>query len=220
MDQRWQSAFATGYERLSAWADLLDKINVFPVADADTGSNLMISLAPLHRADAGTDAIANRLLASALGNSGNIACGFFTAFIAENPSNGFTAAVKAGRDRAWQAVADPKPGTMLTVFDELPAHFAIATGNPWGVTYSALMKKLEQAVHTTARTLPELAKAGVVDAGALGIYLFMEGFFAHLADRVGEVRGPIAQPGVVAQIFFDVAAGPARRHSRSPAPTR
>ena len=188
MDRQLQSAFTAGYERLSAWADLLDRINVFPVADADTGSNLRISLAPLHRLDGGTDVTVKRLLASASGNSGNIACGFFTAFIAENPSKDFFMAAKAGRDRAWQAVADPKPGTMLTVFDELPAHFAVATGNPWGATYSALMKKLEQAVHTTAQTLPEMEKAGVVDAGALGIYLFMEGFFARLADRVDEFR--------------------------------
>lgn len=188
MDRRWQSAFATGYERLSAWADLLDKINVFPVADADTGSNLMISLAPLHRADAGTDVLVNRLLASALGNSGNIACGFFTGFIAENPSANFPAAVKAGRDRAWQALADPKPGTMLTVFDSLLKHCAEANGDAFVEAYPVLMGALEKAVHSTSMTLPQLKAAGVVDAGALGVYLFLEGFFAHLAGLVDEFR--------------------------------
>lgn len=192
MDQRWQSAFATGYERLSAWADLLDKINVFPVADADTGSNLMISLAPLHRADAGTDAIVNRLLASALGNSGNIACGFFTAFIAENPSNGFSAAVKAGRDRAWQALADPKPGTMLTVFDSLLKHCTGVNGDTFAEAYPVIMGELEKAVDSTSNTLPQLKAAGVVDAGALGVYLFLEGFFAQLAGLLDEVR-PITE---------------------------
>jgi len=42
-------AFVSGIERLSAWADLLDQINVFPVADSDTGRNLVMSLSPLRR---------------------------------------------------------------------------------------------------------------------------------------------------------------------------
>ena len=47
MDVSLRTAFATGYERMAAWADLLDDINLYPVADADTGRNLRISLAPL-----------------------------------------------------------------------------------------------------------------------------------------------------------------------------
>ena len=132
MDSLMQGAFATGYERLAAWADLLDEINVFPVADADTGRNLMISLAPLHRMDASAETTVRKLLLSATGNSGNIASGFFAGFVAENPSTDIYQATRAGRDRAWQALADPKPGTMLTVFDELLNHLDKCVFSPFG----------------------------------------------------------------------------------------
>jgi DegV family protein with EDD domain len=192
MDLSLQSAFATGYERLSAWADLLDTINVFPVADADTGSNLMISLAPLHRMDSSTDTTVRKLLVSALGNSGNIASGFFTGFVAEDPLRDIYQATKTGRDRAWQALADPKPGTMLTVFDELLNHVEHLSSDQLAATYPALIERLENAVHSTSETLPALKAAGVVDAGALGIFLFMEGFFGHLAGRKDMFR-PITE---------------------------
>ncbi len=72
MDAGLKTAFTAGYERVCAWADLLDQINVFPVADADTGRNLVISLAPLHGIDSDIDSIVRQLLMSATGNSGNI----------------------------------------------------------------------------------------------------------------------------------------------------
>ena len=192
MDLNLQRAFATGYERLSAWADLLDTINVFPVADADTGSNLMISLAPLHRMDSSADMTVRKLLVSALGNSGNIASGFFTGFVSQDPLRDFYQAIKRGRDKAWQALADPKPGTMLSVFDELLDHVAHRPLDQLADTYPALMERLENAVQSTSETLPALKAAGVVDAGALGIFLFMEGFFGHLAGRTDVFR-PITE---------------------------
>ena len=68
-------SFAAGYGCLAAWADLLDRINVFPVADGDTGTNLRISLAPLRDCEQ-AGAITLELLARcAAGNSGN--CGGF-----------------------------------------------------------------------------------------------------------------------------------------------
>ncbi|PID73096.1 MAG: hypothetical protein CSB33_05540 [Desulfobacterales bacterium] len=47
MREIFQSAFSAGYELMAAWSDLLDEINLYPVADADTGTNLRLSLAPL-----------------------------------------------------------------------------------------------------------------------------------------------------------------------------
>ena len=52
----FREGFAAGYECLAAWADLLDRINVFPVADGDTGANLRISLAPLRDCKADREA--------------------------------------------------------------------------------------------------------------------------------------------------------------------
>jgi len=104
MDPQLRAALTSGYERLSAWSDLLDQINVFPVADADTGRNLMISLAPLHRSEAPTETVLCRLLVSATGNSGNIAACFFAGFVAENPSKtstGPSKSVESGRGRRF-----------------------------------------------------------------------------------------------------------------------
>ena len=72
-----RSAFASGYENMSAWADLLDRINVFPVADGDTGANLRISLTPLRDYEADKTQTLNLLARCAIGNSGNIAAAFF-----------------------------------------------------------------------------------------------------------------------------------------------
>ena len=192
MDPQLRAALTTGYERLSAWSDLLDQINVFPVADADTGRNLMISLAPLHRSEAPTETILNRLLVSATGNSGNIAACFFAGFVAENPSKNLHRAIKIGRERAWQAISDPKPGTILTVFDTLLTTIESASAEPLTAAYPALIERLEESVHSTAETLPELKAAGVVDAGALGMFIFMEGFFSRLAGGENGFR-PITE---------------------------
>lgn len=188
MDPQLRAALTSGYERLSAWSDLLDQINVFPVADADTGRNLIISLAPLHRSEAPTETILRRLLVSATGNSGNIAACFFAGFVAEYPSKDLCRAIKVGRDRAWQAISDPKPGTILTVFDTLLLTLESAPAEPLTATYSSLIDRLEESVHSTAETLPELKAAGVVDAGALGMFIFMEVFFSRLAGAENGFR--------------------------------
>ncbi|HEB68436.1 MAG TPA: DAK2 domain-containing protein, partial [Desulfobulbus sp.] len=121
VDGDLQQAFAGGYESLAVWSDLLDRINVFPVADGDTGTNLRISLAPLLDLEAGRQLTVARLGCSAIGNSGNIAAAFFREFVrAEGPEN-LAVQAETGWDRAWQAVADPRSGTMLSIFEVLAA---------------------------------------------------------------------------------------------------
>ncbi|MFZ0131832.1 MAG: DegV family protein, partial [Desulfobacterales bacterium] len=180
MDSRLQTALTTGYERLSAWSALLDQINVFPVADADTGRNLRISLAPLYRSQAPAETVLGRLLTSATGNSGNIAACFFAGFLAADPLKDLPRAIKTGKERAWQAITDPQPGTMLTVFDALLAAVESAPAETRAGSCPGLIERLEAAVHSTSETLPALKAAGVVDAGALGMFLFMEGYFSRM----------------------------------------
>ncbi len=186
------TAFSAGYERLSAWAELLDQINVYPVADADTGRNLMISLAPLRDMKGDDKTTPHRLLMSATGNSGNIANCFFSEFIANNPAENIPQAAKAGRDRAWQAILDPQPGTMLTVLDSLTEQLENTLVKNLTDIFPTLIETLQASVHATAQGLPVLQAAGVVDSGALGIYIFMEGFFAQLTNRQGGLR-PITE---------------------------
>jgi len=179
-----ESAFAAGYASLSAWSDLLDRINVFPVADADTGANLRISLSPLRACDQDPKQTAERIIRSATGNSGNIAAAFFSALLGATSVDDLAQRADEGYRRARQAVADPKDGTMLTVFDTLSEVLArcppIATAS--GET---ILAALCQTVLTTAETLDDCRSAGVVDAGALGMYVFFDGFFRTLTEMKG-----------------------------------
>lgn len=181
METPFAQAGLKGFERIAAWADLLDEINVFPVADGDTGRNLVASLSPLRQANLDRDRLTRELLLSARGNAGNIAARFFSGFLLADSAGSLAGAVRQGRDRAWQAVKEPKPGTMLTVFDALAAvveEGAVAFDGPWR---EMAMKRLEEAVLSTPEMLPKLRAAGVVDAGALGIFIFLDGFFSVMA---------------------------------------
>lgn len=176
-------AFAAGVDRVSAWADLLDSINVFPVADGDTGRNLVISLQPLKRSMESREELIEALLMSARGNSGNIAAQFFSAFVLIESLRDLKEIAEQGRNLAWKAVTEPKSGTMLSVFDAL----AEALGSHDMVSNPERMEQvldiLEGVVVDTSRQLKELATAGVVDAGALGMFIFFDGFFNVLLDR-------------------------------------
>jgi DegV family protein with EDD domain len=77
---------------------------------------------------------------------------------------------------------------MLTVFDELLNQLENLSSDPLAATFPALIGQLEKAVHSTSETLPALKAAGVVDSGALGMFVFMEGFFSRLAGRADVFR--------------------------------
>lgn len=192
MNQKLRDAFVCGYERLVSWADLLDQINVFPVADSDTGCNLRISLAPLREFNGNHENTIRSLLVSAIGNSGNIAASFFSGFLLANSSEDLLRSAKDGRDKAWQAIGDPKPGTILTVFDELTRTLESGPVAQNRESVSKLIDNLQGAVWSTSELLPELKRAGVIDAGALGMFIYMEGFFMRLVWQTDTFR-PITE---------------------------
>jgi len=187
MEEVLQKSFIAGLERLIAWADLLDSINVFPVADGDTGRNLSISLTPLRNAGHPKEIIIHQLLLSARGNSGNIASQFFSSFCAAERLSDLADRAKEGTAKAWQAVSNPRPGTMLSVFDAL-VDVLPREINPDKQTVDNIIGSIEKAVHETYEQLPRLQEAGVVDAGALGMYIFFEGFFYTLAGISDDCR--------------------------------
>jgi len=180
MDKALPEAFAAGVERVAAWADLIDSINVYPVADGDTGRNLFVSLTPLLNCRQEKATIIRQLLLSARGNSGNIAARFFSAFCrCDAVENLYSCALEGGK-RAWTAVNDPQPGTMLNVFDALTESLESRPASLDQEAINSIIHRLEKSVHDTCEKLPKLKKAGVVDAGALGLYIFFEGFFQAL----------------------------------------
>ncbi len=182
---RLAEGFAAGYACLSAWADLLDRINVFPVADGDTGANLRISLAPLRTCGQDQAMTANQMVRCATGNSGNIAAAFFSGLLAAQSVDDLAPRAAEGGLKARRAVADPQEGTMLSVFDslsEILARCAPLTAS----SCETILTALQQTVLTTAQTLPDCRSAGVVDAGALGMYVFFDGFFRSVTGQGGK----------------------------------
>lgn len=196
--QKITTALAVGYERIVAWADLLDQVNVFPVHDSDTGKNLKISLAPFKQINPGGgadktssggsfDKLINKLSMSAVGNSGNIAAAFFSGFLSHPLPAFLPTAAGRGLNMAMNAVADPRHGTMLDLFERQARFFddRACDGQLQKTSFDTneLTEVLRQSVAQSMTRLPALQQAGVVDAGALGMFLFLEGFFKALEDR-------------------------------------
>lgn len=190
-----RAALAQGGAAVAAWAEVLDRINVFPVADGDTGRNLVLSLAPLRDAHAQEEALLERLLLSARGNSGNIGCAFVRALLDAKAGASLGERCVAGAARAREAVAHPQPGTMLTVLDTL------AEETQAGLDASRvpeILQHLTRVVHLTRSAQASLRQAGVVDSGALGMLVFLEGalrsFFALAdEDRLAASFGALAR---------------------------
>jgi DegV family protein with EDD domain len=182
MNQDITKAFQTGYERLATWADLIDSINVFPVADGDTGRNLVLSLAPVrHMNQKDPREVTDSLLMSARGMSGNITTRFLSAFLHACRLNDLLRMAVLGRDQAWQAVDNPKPGTVLSVFDALCEALEAYSWDHDSRWTDKVILHLERTVSDTSEQLSELKAAGVVDSGALGMFIFFDGFFSSLS---------------------------------------
>ena len=182
-----RSALAAGCACTAAWAEVLDRINVFPVPDGDTGRNLVLSLSPLRDLSASDATIAERLLLSARGNSGNIACAFVRALLDGAGGENLAARCVRGAARARTAVAIPQPGTMLTVLDALAG--AAENGLP-AASVPGLLAQLAQVVRETTSVQELLRRSGVVDSGALGMLVFLDGLlrtYHGLDEAAGEL---------------------------------
>lgn len=190
---RLHRALVAGISRVLESADELNRINVFPVADADTGTNLAATLQAVLEATednpnphAGTllGIVAEAALDGARGNSGAIFAQFLQGLYegvgdrVRLTGEHFSAAVREGADSAREALAQPREGTILTVISAYAR--ALAEAVKGGVRdIESLMahglKRARQALAQTRHQLPELERAGVVDAGALGFVAFLEG---------------------------------------------
>lgn len=186
MSRRFDTALQVGAGRVAGWADLLDQINVFPVSDGDTGRNLVLTFSPLLRSDGDCHNLGERVLLSARGNSGNIAAQFLSGFLEATERADLPLAVARGRDLAWQAVPNPRAGTMLSFFDALSEALDNSTSLAGPAFPSQIIGQLSSAVLATTDQLPELRQGNVVDSGALGMLLFFDGFLRTLAGQEDE----------------------------------
>jgi hypothetical protein len=189
----------------STWLDLhvseVNDLNVFPVPDGDTGTNMSMTMhAALDEVDGPSDQsvsalagiMANGALMGARGNSGVILSQIFRGFARGIDGHkdvidalGFAQALEEGAATAYQGVMKPVEGTILTVIREA-AETAVAVASP-DTDIEHLMHQTVSSAHTSlARTpslLPVLAEAGVVDAGGQGLVFILEGFLRFLRGQ-------------------------------------
>ena len=179
----FMNALALGYERIVAWADILDRINVYPVPDGDTGRNLAITLGACRNINGNPDSLSREILLSARGNSGNIAAGFLAGFLTCKDLSSLPVSAEAGRNLAYQAVPNPQQGTMISLFDTLVTSLKRTPPEETGIWVESIIHDMEETVRNTREQLLELREAGVVDAGALGMLVFFDPLLNTLAGR-------------------------------------
>jgi DAK2 domain fusion protein YloV len=180
----------------SAWlarnADALNSLNVFPVPDGDTGTNMALTMqaaikqvasSPSHSAAEIIAGISHGALMGARGNSGVILSQIWRGFAegiggkerisARDFADGLTAATTT----AYRAVLKPVEGTILTVMRETAdgAKVAASTLNSYSYVLSETVKASKASVVRTPTLLAKLREAGVVDAGGQGLYVLLDG---------------------------------------------
>jgi DAK2 domain fusion protein YloV len=193
-------AFGAAVDNLAAHVDEVNALNVFPVPDGDTGSNMVATVkAALAEAEAVPDPTADRIaqaisfgaLMGARGNSGVIASQIFRgmaeALGGKHYFNGpdLAHALTQGTATAYKAVAKPVEGTILTVIRESAAAAVVAAekGGDLEDVLTAAVEGAHEAVAKTPSMLAVLRDAGVVDAGGQGLYRLMQGTLQYLVSR-------------------------------------
>ena len=222
--------FSEATALLSANVDAVNALNVFPVPDGDTGTNMHLTMkAVVEEAASVTStsaadvasAMARGALMGARGNSGVILSQFFKGLASglENTAvldgQRLAAALELGREQAYKAVVQPVEGTILTVISTA-ARAARSTAGSGG----SLIEVLEsvsvasrESVALTPTMLPVLRQAGVVDAGGHGLAIILEGLRRSAAgDKSPPTEIPPPDPvgvdeheGIVSTDFLQAA---------------
>lgn len=205
-----RNAVISGANHIENHRKEVDALNVFPVPDGDTGTNMSMTIGAAKRelqvlgeADVATVAkkTAGALLRGARGNSGVI-----LSLIFRGVSKGLkgletadgvqlAAAFQMGSESAYKAVMKPTEGTILTVI-RLAAAAAVASGETdCKKVLEILCDAAEKALAETPEMLPVLKEAGVVDAGGRGLLYILEGMRSYLLDGILiETDGAQAEP--------------------------
>ena len=197
---RLTKLFIAASRWLSKYADVLNDLNVYPVPDGDTGTNMSMTLQSVENALIGlqsepnmeelVDIISEAVLLGARGNSGTILSQIIQGFldaVRDKEEIDIEAAAKAfvsAKERAYKAVSQPVEGTILTVIRKV-SEAAMAYDGPKDdfIPFLVNLKNAAaDAVEDTPNLLPKLKEAGVVDAGGKGIFYVLEGFEKSVTD--------------------------------------
>lgn len=198
-------AFLAGAQGLEAKKEWINELNVFPVPDGDTGTNMTmtimsaakeVSLLENPTIDELGKAISSGSLRGARGNSGVILSQIFRGFVKSIKGNSeldvtvLGNAVGHAAETAYKAVMKPKEGTILTVADAgaQKARELLIEGEMTDVAEfcDAVVQSMEEALLQTPELLPVLKQAGVVDSGGEGLMTFIRGALDALHGRTAD----------------------------------
>ncbi|HEX7363845.1 MAG TPA: DAK2 domain-containing protein [Dehalococcoidia bacterium] len=204
--QEFKDMFAAGSSWLEKTVPDINAINVFPVPDGDTGTNMFLTMrSVMEEADRVSDnsvasvakAMAQGALMGARGNSGVILSQFFRGLAKglddKETINGsdFAAALAEASRAAYKGLSQPVEGTMLTVIKDaskVAEEVAKTDGDNLTKVAEAAVNEARDSVSRTPNLLPVLREAGVVDAGGQGIYVLLEGVLRYLEGSAEEMR--------------------------------
>lgn len=200
----------------------VDALNVFPVPDGDTGTNMSLTIQSAVKELNGSasnnwmevcDRVSKGALRGARGNSGVILSQIFrgicTVLREAKPdvdTKTFAKAMESGTKVAYNAVAIPKEGTILTVV-RMMSEFAVKSAGKmkdFEVFLPAVIEEGDRALAQTPELLPVLKKAGVVDSGGVGLMTIMRGFLAALMgdEIVSEIQTEAASNAASGEADF------------------
>jgi len=184
------------YERIEEKKEEINKINVFPVPDQDTGTNLAKTLEGIKKEIEGKEfkdleeiskVALDGALISAQGNAGVIYTGFLAGFLPKLNKNPVDAkklaeAFEEGRKRAWKSMANPKGGTILDVIDAAAETFKKEAEKEKDIVkiFEKVIEKAKEALLATREKMEIFKKANVVDAGGLGFLMILESYLDAL----------------------------------------
>ena len=192
-------------QKLNQRAEFINSLNVFPVPDGDTGTNMSLSMASgakYEREETSTQvgdlasALAKGLLMGARGNSGVILSQIFRGFSknvagkATLDANDLAEAFAAGAQTAYKAVMKPTEGTILTVIREAAGAGKKAAKSTDDIceVMTKVVDAAEAALKSTPDLLPVLKQVGVVDSGGQGLTFVLEAFSDALSGKIDESK--------------------------------
>ena len=205
--------FLSGAALLEKNRQNIDALNVFPVPDGDTGTNMSHTIASAmkemtsHTCSSAahvSSLVAKGALKGARGNSGVILSQIFRGIskglegCEEIDAAAFVRAIRMGADTAYKAVMKPKEGTILTVARVIAEEVerAASKTKDLGELVNVVVEKGDAILRKTPEMLPVLKQAGVVDSGGKGLMVFYTGFRAALfGEPVEEIDSSEALPG-------------------------
>lgn len=192
------------WKKIEENKEQINKINVFPVPDQDTGSNMAKTLLGIKKAIEGkefkdlneiSEAALDGALTAAQGNAGVIYVGFLASFLPlldKNPVNAKKLAIafEKGAERARKSIQNPKEGTILDVIDAARDVFKVEAEKEKDIInlFKLVTEKAREALLATREKMEIFRRANVVDAGGLGFLMILESYLEALEGEKKEVK--------------------------------